>query len=250
MKLLKKWICGVLMLCMVISMVPAVSAAPAAEVIITTPTGYTSAQDVVYTKVNGYIVNWGARGEDCQFLSTNAQNYYTGDYRYSVLSDLNGGTSASAAPDSALYLALQSMMQSNHDTYTTYGGSSSVDCKNFYRYTDCTANDTSTVSTLYRGLTVSGVWDSGASYNQEHMWPKSKCLTNQEIGDIMHLRAANPNENSARGNTAYGESENYYDPGVSVRGDCARTVLYNYVRFNAKKLLLIFAVYYVLAIEQ
>ena len=45
---------------------------------ISTPaTGYTSAQQVQYKTVNQggkqVIVNWGARGEDCVFLSTKAQ---------------------------------------------------------------------------------------------------------------------------------------------------------------------------------
>ena len=213
-KLYKSWIAILLVAVLLVPMIPAVGAAPAAQDIVTTPTGYKTAQDVVYKSVGGYTVNWGARGEDCGFLSSRGQLYYGGDHDYEVISVLDGGTAAADASDSALYEALQTMMVSHHTTFTSYGGSSSVDCKNFYKYTDCFSGDDTYVSTLYQGLTVNGTWDSGKTYNQEHMWPKSKCLTTDEIGDIMHLRPANPTENSSRGNTAYGLSSGYYDPGA------------------------------------
>lgn len=150
------------------------------------------------------------------------------------MSEVSGGTSTSNAYTSDLYLALQSLMTDNHTTFTKYSGTTALDCKNFYLYTDCFGNDTTYVSTLYRGLTVSSTWDGGVSYNQEHIWPQSKCIgtTSTDIGDIMHLRPANSSENSSRNNTAYGESDGYYDPGVSVRGDCARTLLYMYTRWG------------------
>ena len=229
---MKRFIVFLLLICLVQSLLPAVSAVPASSDVITEATGYTSAADVQYNTVNGYITNWGARGEDCLFLSPKAQSYYTGSYSYASMSALSGGTSQSTAPGSDLYSALQSMMASNHTTYTTYGGSSSLDCKYLYPYTDCMKNNTAYVSTIYQGQTVSSTWDSGQTYNQEHIWPKSKCLTTKEIGDIMHLRPANPIENSTRGNTAYGESSGYYNPGISVRGDCARMILYMYVRWG------------------
>ena len=225
----------VLVLCLVLSMFSGVIAAPSATLIVTTPSGYTSASQVNYQLVDGYITNWGARGEDCGFLSTYAQRFYTGSYQYSTLSKVSGGTSTSNAPSSSLYSSLQTLMVNNHTFFTKYGSTSSNDCKYIYQYTDCMLSDPTYVSTLYRGLTVGGTWDSGVSYNQEHIWPQSKCLgtsSTSDIGDIMQLRPANPSENSSRGNTAYGESSGYYDPGVSVRGDCARTLLYMYVRWG------------------
>ena len=225
----------VLVVCLVFSMFSGVVAAPSATWIVTTPSGYTSASEVNYKTVNGYLTNWGARGEDCGFLTTYAQSFYTGSYQYSTLSKVSGGTSTSNAPSSSLYSSLQTLMVNNHTFFTKYGSTSSSDCKNIYQYTDCMLGDPTYVSTLYRGLTVGGAWDSGVSYNQEHIWPQSKCLgtaSTSDIGDIMQLRPANPSENSSRGNTAYGESSSYYDPGVSVRGDCARTLLYMYVRWG------------------
>ena len=192
---------------------------------VTTPTGYTSADQVVYVTKNGYIVNWGARGEEIDFLSTYATKFYSGEYTYASLSDLSSRE---------LYTALQDLMTENHTTFTKYGSTtSSVDCRNFYAYTDCLLSNTDYVSTIYRGLYVSSVWNS-AIYNQEHVWPNSKCIgeNSTDIGDIMHLRPSNPSENSSRGNLAYGEGTGYYDPGMSVRGDVARTVLYMYTRWG------------------
>ena len=233
-KMSNRLLCMLLTLCMLLSLFTGVHAAPSATDIVTTPTGYTSAGDVTYKTVDGYLANWGARGEDCTFLSTYAQSFYTGSYTYANLSAKSGGTSTSTAPSSALYSSLQTLMVDNHTYFTRYGSTNSNDCKYIYQYTDCMLGDPAYVSTLYRGELVGGTWDSGVSYNQEHIWPQSKCTggNSEDVGDIMHLRPANPSENSSRGNTAYGESSGYYDPGVSVRGDCARTVLYMYVRWG------------------
>ncbi len=231
--LMKRISSGLLALMIVVSLLclPA-SAAPAGNAIVTTPSGYTSASDVKYVKDGNYIANWGARSEICTFLSTYAQNYYTGDNAFDELSDVTGGTGMGNAPSSQLYMELKELMESNHKFYTYYDGNQNV--RQFYKYTDCLLSDTSKVSILYRGETVTSAWNSGKIWNQEHVWPQSKLSNKQQVGDIMHLRPANPSENSGRGNKAYGVStgKDYYDPGVSVRGDCARTVLYMYVRWG------------------
>ena len=54
----------------------------------------------------------------------------------------------------------------------------------------------------------------------------------------MMLRPSCVRENSDRGNSAYGESLGYYDPNsasngrFNLHGDCARIVLYTYVRWG------------------
>ncbi len=234
-KLSSALICLLLVLSMVFSMVPLTFAVPSETEIITPASGYQAASEVEYVISDaGIIANWGARGEDCTFLTTYAESYYTDGITYEELSAFSGGTTAANAHESDLYDKLQAMMVSKHTTATKYGGTSKVDCKNFYHYTDCMLGDTSQVSTLYRGTLVVGPWDGGKSYNQEHIWPQSKCIgtSSEDVGDIMQLRAAVPSENSSRQNTAYGLSEDFYDPGVSVRGDCARTLLYVYTRWG------------------
>ena len=193
----------------------------------TTATGYDSADDVVYKTAGGYTVNWGARGEDCVFLSSKATSFYTGNYTYDTLSKNKGGSSQSNAPSSALYSALKNMMIAKHKTQTTYQGT-----RDLYKYTDCVSNNYSQISSFYSGITLSGTWDSGKTWNREHTWPNSKGLGGNDENDIMMLRPTSVKENSSRGNTAYGQSGSYYDPGESVRGDCARIVLYVYVRWG------------------
>lgn len=196
----------------------------------TKPTGYTKAKDVDYEIVGGTVVNWGAREEDCTFLSTYAQAYYTGSYSWSVLSQKDGGTGTSNAYTSQLYKSLQSMMKSKHTNIQGY-----QDTRAYYCYTDCVRNDYSKVSSFYSGKLVSGVWDSGNTYNREHIWPRSKCVytdKTNDSADIMMLRATISTENSSRGNKAYGETGGFFVPDASVRGDCARMVLYGYVRWG------------------
>jgi len=220
-----------LVLMLIFSFLPTfVTASPASNKIYTTPTGYTTASDVDYVKSGNIIANWGARGEDCVFLSTYAEDFYTGEHDFESLSTLSGGNGQSNVSSSALFLELQELMESSHSFYTYYDGNKNV--RSYYKYTDCVSSDTSKVALLYRGGLESSTWNSGKIWNQEHVWPQSKLANSQQIGDIMHLRPSNPSENSSRGNTPYGESSGYYNPGVSVRGDCARMVLYMYVRWG------------------
>ena len=85
-----------------------------AAFITTTQTGYDSADDVDYYKSGSYIANWGARGELATFLSSYAENFYTGSYVYDALSELSGGTSTANAYNSQLYNQLKSLMKSKH----------------------------------------------------------------------------------------------------------------------------------------
>ena len=100
-----------------------------------TGTGYTKAEDVVYKKTGKTVHNWGAREEECQFLSTYAQDFYVGNYTYETLSQKKGGTKQSDAHKSELYTALQDMMEIEHTFFTYYDGSKNV--RDYYKYADC-----------------------------------------------------------------------------------------------------------------
>ncbi len=195
--------------------------------IVTPATGYTKASDVQYKTYGDYLTNWGARGEDCTFLSKYAESFYTGSNTYASLSQKKGGTSQSNAPSSALYSALKSLMKSAHKHETNYG-----ETRYIYRNTDCLKNDASHISSFYSGATLNGSWGSTPQWNREHTWPNSKGLGGADENDIMMLRPTANSENTSRGNTAYGESSKYFDPGEAVRGDCARIVLYVYTRWG------------------
>ncbi len=199
--------------------------------------GYTDAQDVVYVTQSGTIVNWGYRGETATFLSKYAESFYTGSNAYDTMSQLDGSNKQNSVPQSALYAALQTLMVSKHKHQTTYG-----ETRDQYAYTDCQGNDDSTIISFYSGQGFDSKWDSGATWNREHVWPASKSLSGRpgngdagEGADIMMLRPTLKNENGSRGNTAFGLSSGYYTPKADIRGDVARILLYTYVRWGNSK---------------
>ena len=191
----------------------------------------TSDVSYVYDSTGKYIYNWGTRGETATFLSPNAEDFYTGNYTYDVLSTYAGGTSTSTAPNSALYKALKNLMVSAHSYQTSYSAT-----KDLYRYTDC-QNSGGKISSFYSGNLIGPAWGEG-SWNREHTWPNSKGLGGNDENDIMMLRPTSTSENSSRGNTAYGQSSGYYNPNsesggkYDLRGDVARIFLYVYVRWG------------------
>ena len=186
--------------------------------------------EYVYDSTGKYIYNWGTRETVATFLSPNAEAFYTGSNSYDVLSALAGGTGTSDAPDSPLYDALQDLMAGAHKTKPSYNATRSL-----YQYTDC-QNSGGKISSFYSGLAIGPTWDG--SFNREHTWPNSKGLGGDDEDDIMMLRPTSTTENSARGNTAYGESAGYYHPNSEsdgkhdLRGDVARIFLYVYVRWG------------------
>ena len=99
--------------------------------------------DYVYS--GSYIYNWGEREEEATFLSPNALKFYTGSNTYDVLSEIEGGTSTSTAPKSALYSALQKLMKDKHRKITSY-----QETRPLYQYTDC-ENSGGKISSFYSG---------------------------------------------------------------------------------------------------
>ncbi len=228
----KRKILSLLLAClMLVGTLTLVILPSSAAVVTTPPTGYTKAEDVVYkTFTEGKFkvtANWGARGEDCVFLTTPALAYYVGGYTYDTLSEKAGGSSQGDAHQSELYKALQAMMKAEHTYQTNY-----QETRPLYAYTDCASNETSKLVSFYSGTLHTSVWDSGKTWNREHTWPNSKGMEGRDEDDIMMLRPTLVKENGSRGNKAYGESAGYQDPGESVRGDCARIVLYVYTRWG------------------
>ena len=187
------------------------------------------------------ILNWGERGTDATFLSPNAETFYVKKgVTYDALAALSGAATVAEVPSSALYLALQELMTEAHKKTTSYG-----ETRYLYCLTDCqNADSTAGISAFYSGNTIGPEWD-GSTWNREHCWPKSKTTTSSvgnstrgECGDIMTLRPVVSNNNSSRGNKAYGESAGFYNPNAvsnnayDLRGDVARIVLYTYVRWG------------------
>ncbi len=188
----------------------------------------------VYDGTN--IYNWGTRGTTATFLSPKAEAFYTNNkVTLSGLLNLNGSSTESAVPSSTLYSALHNLMESKHKNVTSY-----EETKDLFKYTDCqNSGNPSTISSFYSGVAIGPEWDSGSTWNREHTWPNSKGdLAGNGENDIMMLRPASVSENSSRGNKAYGESDGYFNPNdqsgskYDLRGDVARIILYQYVRWE------------------
>ncbi len=201
------------------------------------PTQTVSAATVNYEYAGKYIVNWGTKDELSTFLSPNAESFYTSGYTYSTVSKLSGSSEKNSVPSSALYKKLQTLMKDRHKTLTSYKGT-----RDLYKYTDCEKNNESTVISFYSLTRMDSEWNSAKVWDREHTWPNSKCINSDgqanDSADIMMLRPTLCQENRNRGNDAYGESESsgFFDPqsegGITVRGDCARSMLYGYVRWG------------------
>ncbi len=196
------------------------------------PGNFDEASEVPYSTNEGYIANWGVRGEHATFLTDYAESYYTNDYTYETLSTYEGDKDVSKTPSSELYRELCAMMNDKATAVLTY-----EETRPLFKYTDCMVGKYENISSFYSGVKLTGEWDSAKTWNREHTWPNSKIDGDGE-NDIMMLRPTAVNENSERANTAYGESTGYFDPNsssddmVNVHGDCARIVLYTYVRWG------------------
>jgi endonuclease I len=93
---------------------------------------------------------------------------------------------------------------------------------------------------MYNGASVSGSWDSGATWNREHMWPRSLGVGDNgaDYSDLHALRPCNPSINSSRGNKPFGLANSaYWDPTMGnapfgFRGEAARSIFYMEVRYD------------------
>ncbi len=192
------------------------------------------AASVNYVYSGNYVYNWGEREELATFLSPMAEDFYAdNNVTYAALASLSGSSTLSSVPDSSLYDELHELMYGNLDHPTSYNAT-----RNLFMYTDC-ENSGGSISSFYSGKSIGPSWDSGNTWNREHVWPNSKSnggsnSNTQRETDIMMLRPASVSENSSRGNTAYGEGSKYYHPNeesgnqYDLRGDVSRIVLYVY----------------------
>ena len=163
--------------------------------------------------------------------------YYTGTYAYTNLVKQSG---------TALFGTLNALMGST----CKMSGKSYDALRNAYIYVDKDLNNSSNIIGFYDGSSFNGKWDSGKTWNREHVWPQSKGAdSGAPMGhDMQAVRPALKAQNSDRGNTAYGENGKTYDPDDikidnpyykstnmgTYRGDCARIILYDYVVYGSE----------------
>ena len=182
-----------------------------------------------------YTYNSGKRGTVCTALSSKAKSYYSGSYTYASLSAKSG---------SSLRTALRALVKQKNST-VGYAG-----LRSYMKYSDAYQGSSSKLLLHYSSGTTTSTWDSGKTWNREHMWPQS-LGGNAVEGDLHAMRPADPTANSSRGNHKYGEAgsgaktmktsskngsrpcgyykNDIFEPLDNVKGDCARVVLYDYV---------------------
>ena len=148
-----------------------------------------------------------------------------GDYYSSISSSLTGEN---------LKSALVSLNKSKRKKTIGYDG-----LRNFYAKSDrdWTGNDDGKIVGFYDNSLIGPSWDSGKTWNREHVWPNSRgggekggSSTSPTVDQDAHMpRPTSIKVNSSRGNQAYAES-GAYDPaseGIeNYRGIAARIIFY------------------------
>ena len=126
--------------------------------------------------------------------------------------------------------ALRSLITTTQKKTTTYDEIKTVTVK-----TDADPEKEGNIILFYSRVSVSGKWDSGKTWNREHVWPRSKSWFEYTGAgsDIHHLRPTNPSINSSRGNKAYSTTttSSTFGPDDVVKGDIARIVFYLLTRY-------------------
>ncbi len=144
---------------------------------------------------------------------------------------------------------LKSIMSNGH-ILRSYG-----DFRYMAAITDADPNHAGNILLVYNRASVAGAWDSGDTWDREHLWPQSlqpgtaSNDTTGSLADPFMLRPCNPSINSSRSNSPYGldyttgsygaVSGGYYYPGDADAGDVARSMFYAATRWESNGLTLV-----------
>ena len=113
----------------------------------------------------------------------------------------NSSISSSETGDD-LKSSLRSLITSTHKTKTSY-----ADCSDpsIVEKTDGDPNNPGNIILFWSGLSIESTWDSGKSWNREHVWPDSRGGFLVEK-DPHCIRPTIKDENGARGNSFFNET--------------------------------------------
>lgn len=172
---------------------------------------------------------------------------YTGSY----YSDNGYSVDALLAKNgSALKADLAGLMTRTHTHITSYS-----EIRDLFYGSDADPDTPGNILLCYSGASVNGAWDSGVTYNREHVWPKSLGTfnTSNAGADLHHIRPEDQAVNSARGNRLMGWTDtatsrlsyngqpidawvsstaNTFEPRDGFKGDTARIYFYVAVRWG------------------
>ena len=165
-------------------------------------------------------------GKDAYTTYTTKQTaYYTGTYTYANLIALK---------NDELFGRINTLM--GNTAFTTDRSFSYSNLSTNYGPVDTDLNNKNNIILFYNGASVSSTWDSGNTFNKEHVWPQSfGASESRPMGyDMQAVRPCNPSINSSRSNQGYAETDyaTTYVPDASYRGDCARIIMYDYLTYG------------------
>ncbi|MEM8875820.1 MAG: endonuclease [Planctomycetota bacterium] len=154
----------------------------------------------------------------------------------------NGYYATATGQGDVLRSQLQAIMSSGH-VQRRYG-----DFRFSAAIHDADPDNPDSILLAYDRESVPATWDSGNTWNREHVWPQSRQpgsasnSTRGNLGDPHALRPATPSVNSSRGNKPFGfadstggfgaESDGFYYPGDQDKGDVARSLFYSATRYG------------------
>ena len=156
--------------------------------------------------------------------------------------------SAATGTGSTLKAQLTAAMSAGH-IQRSYG-----DFRNSASIHDQDPNNPSRIILVYNLASISSTWDSGQTWNREHVWPQSRQpgsasnSTRGNLGDPHALRPCNPSINSSRGNKPFGNLNStggfgsvgyFYFPGDTDKGDISRSLFYSATRYASSGLELV-----------
>jgi endonuclease I len=107
---------------------------------------------------------------------------------------------------------------------------------------DMDPNNSNNIILVYLRTSISGIWDSGETWNREHVWPQSLLGESADNGtvniasDLFNLMPSNSGENSSRGNQPYSAIVSGYEPHDDVKGDVARALFYMMIMYEELEL--------------
>ena len=116
------------------------------------------------------------------------------------------------------------------------------DASYYLQYTDEAFNGNGYLYGIYDGSYIVPKWESGRTWNKEHLWPVSRLPHTEREGisegsDLFNLRACNSSINSSRGNNYYSEEgDSGYFPNEDKgdhRGDVARSIFYMGLKYES-----------------
>ncbi len=137
------------------------------------------------------------------------------DYYSSITDDLTG---------EQLRKALNTLNNSKRKSTVGYAG-----MRTFSAISDADPNGSGKILSFYDNALVGPSWDSGKTWNREHVWPNARGGSVVE-GDAHMTRPNSTAVNSGRGSKGY--SPDSYDPGQYVayyRGSASRIIFYSMI---------------------